>query len=608
MFFADKKLYFKLLSVVFVTLVFFSATAQAQKKKTPAAPASKTQTSKQTAAKNQTTDKKLTAKQIAEKQILSKEKQTASKTDKNAKGKKGKVATDDKTIADKDTKDKNAKGKSAKDKNADDNKTNSAKARQAELKKQAEEKRLVEIRQAAEEAAARRREIEEARRQAALEEKRRREQAAREARERAIAFERGLHTETVQNIAADDTEGEDLEVRRAAVAALGNKAGMVVVLEPQTGKVLSIVNQDWAIRKSYKPCSTIKLVTAIAGLNEKVIDDYDGSITTRHFPMNLSDALAYSNNRYFQVVGTNFGNKKMLGYSQMLGLGRPTGINSDSETGGRLPFGNSNAKVYSHGEDFEVSPLQLAVLVSAISNGGNMVVPHIPRTKFEKTNFRMTTRGTINLPPRDLLGVVPGMIGAASYGTARRGVDSSLGIAGKTGSCIGQGTWLGLFASVAPVTNPKLAVVVITRGQAERGKSAAAVAGKIYRALSNRLKEKGDKLMIAAQIPIPLKPQPKIDAKTAAMFDDEDGEGEDVEADNDAFSKGKKGGADNAVKTQTVPNTEIARRIEKKIEKPANLFSPIVITVKKEKLEPLRLETVRREKSEMTRPRIVAHK
>jgi hypothetical protein len=131
--------------------------------------------------------------------------------------------------------------------------------------------------------------------------------------------------------------------------------------------------------------------------------------------------------------------------------------------------------------------------------------------------------------------------------------------------------------------------------------------------LSSRLKEKGDNPMIAAQIPIPLKPQPKIDAKTAAMLDDEDGEGEDAEAnnteaDNDAlFSKGKKGGADNAVKTQTVPKIEIVRRIEKKTEKPANLFSPIVITVKKEKLEPLRLETVRREKSEVTRPRIVAH-
>ena len=83
------------------------------------------------------------------------------------------------------------------------------------------------------------------------------------------------------------------------------------------------------------------------------------------------------------------------------------------------------------------------------------------------------------------------MIGAATYGTARRGVDSSMEVAGKTGSCIGGGSWVGLFASVAPIENPKYAVIVITRGQAERGKYAAAVAGQIYRILQSRFDEKG---------------------------------------------------------------------------------------------------------------------
>ncbi|MDQ6786449.1 MAG: penicillin-binding transpeptidase domain-containing protein [Acidobacteriota bacterium] len=538
------------MSVVFVISVFLSASTQAQKRK-PTAEKKKSQASSQTTSKsaNKTTDKKSSAKQIAEKQ-------TSSKNDKNAK-----------------------------DKNA-----TTAKSRQAEVRNRAEEKRQAEIRRAEE---ARRREIEEARRQAALAEQRRREQAAREARERAIAFERGLRTETVQNIANDNTEGEDLEVRRAAITALGNKAGMVVVMEPQTGKVLSIVNQDWAVRKAYKPCSTIKLVTAIAGLNENVIDGYDGSITTRRFPMDLNDALAFSNNKYFQTVGASLGNKKMLAYAQMLGLGRPTGINADEETGGRLPFGNSNAKVYSHGEDFEVSPVQLAVLVSTISNGGKIVVPQIPRTKFEQTNFRMTTRGTVNLPLQDLQGVVPGMIGAASYGTARHGVDSSMGVAGKTGSCIGQGSWLGLFASVAPVANPKLAVVVITRGQAERGKYAAAVAGKIYQALSYRLREKGAQPFVAQTPtvlkPLTVKPQPKVDAKTAALLDDADEDGGDAEVDNDALlSKGKKGGADNNAKPEAI------QKPERKIEKPTTTFAPVVITVK-------------REKQSATRPRVVSH-
>ncbi len=134
------------------------------------------------------------------------------------------------------------------------------------MQKEAEAKRLAQIEVAKQRAA------QEARRQAVLEEQRRRQQAIREAQARKLAFERGLRTETVENITNDNPEGEDLEVRRAAVNALGTHAGTVVVLEPQTGKVLSIVNQDWAIRKSFKPCSTIKLVTAIAGINENVID------------------------------------------------------------------------------------------------------------------------------------------------------------------------------------------------------------------------------------------------------------------------------------------------------------------------------------------------
>ena len=122
-------------------------------------------------------------------------------------------------------------------------------------------------------------------------------------------------------------------------------------------------------------------------------------------------------------------------------------------------------------------------MVSAISNGGNIIIPQIPKSKVQKTAFRGYLRRTIALPKEDLQGVIPGMIGAAEYGTARRGVDATLGVAGKTGSCIEKGSWVGLFASVAPVADPQYSVVVITRGQGERGKYAAAIAGKIYNVL-----------------------------------------------------------------------------------------------------------------------------
>jgi hypothetical protein len=322
----------------------------------------------------------------------------------------------------------------------------------------------------------------EAKRQAALAEKRRREKAAREARARKLAFERGLKTETAANIAKDITAGEDLRIRQVAVNALGSRAGTVVVMDAKSGRIVTMVNQDWAIKEGFKPCSTIKLVTGVAGISEKLIDP-DGNITGDTMKLELNDALAYSNNAYFQRVGVKMGNEKMIEYARRLGLGQKTGINAPGEFAGKLPYGNKNPRIYSHADDFEVTPLQLAVMVTAISNGGQRITPQIRRSRVERTAISQS-REEVAVPNADLRGVLPGMIGAAEYGTARRGVDASWGVAGKTGSCIGRGSWVGLFTSVAPVEDPEYAVVVITRGQNERGKYAAAIAGEIYRALA----------------------------------------------------------------------------------------------------------------------------
>lgn len=373
------------------------------------------------------------------------------------------------------------------------------------------------------------RRIEAERRRAALAEQRRREEAARLARERKLAFERSLHTATQENIAKDNTEGEDLRVRQAAVDALGSRAGTVVVMEAQTGKVVTIVNQDWAIRNGFKPCSTIKLVTGVAGLNENAIDS-EGAVS--NLRMKLDDAVAFSNNAYFQRVGSNLGSSKMTSYARTLGLGEPTGINAEGEYAGRVPNGNNNPRIYSHGDDFEVTPLQLAVLVSEISNNGRKVVPQIVKSRYENASFHGKFRPSVALPERDFEGMLPGMVGAAQYGTAHRGVNAGLGIAGKTGSCIGKGSWVGLFASVAPVENPKYAVVVITRGQGERGKYAAAVAGKIYDALSPQLKRDPARY----QAILNLRPKTDNDARTGAMKDEDDDDSDSPDADTDQGS------------------------------------------------------------------------
>ena len=323
-----------------------------------------------------------------------------------------------------------------------------------------------------------------------LEEARRRAEAARQAaiaRQRAI--DEGMRNEAEANIAKDSTVGEDLEVRKAAVAALGHHAGTVVVMDPKTGRVYTVVNQDWALRRGFKPCSTIKLVTGVAGISEKVIQPVETVSVGGNYSLNLTEALAHSNNTYFQRVGGEVGFDKMVTYAREMGLGEKTGINYANEYAGRVPLFKSGYAVNhmsSHGDDFEVTAIQLASLVSAMSNGGKLLTPHLPRTVDENDKFKAELRRKINVSSETLNRMLPGMVGAVNYGSGRKAYRPEQTVAGKTGTCIGQGSWLGLFTSYAPVVNPKLAVVVITRGTDAHNHLPAAVAGDIYRALSPR--------------------------------------------------------------------------------------------------------------------------
>src|SRR5438270_3043976 len=323
-----------------------------------------------------------------------------------------------------------------------------------------------------------------------LEEARRRAEIARQAAiARQRALDDGLRNEAEANIAKDSTVGEDLEVRKAAVAALGHHAGTVVVMDPRTGRVYTVVNQDWALRRGFKPCSTIKLVTGVAGISEKVIQPVETVSVGGNYSINLTDALAHSNNQYFQRVGGEVGFDKMLSYAREMGLGEKTGINYVNEYAGRVPLFKSGYAVNhmsSHGDDFEVTAIQLATLVSAMSNGGRLVVPHVPRTVDENTQFKTEVRRKLNIEGDAWKRMLPGMIGAVNYGSGKKAYRPDQTVAGKTGTCIGQGSWLGLFTSYAPVVNPRLAVVVITRGADAHKHLPAAVAGNIYRALSPR--------------------------------------------------------------------------------------------------------------------------
>ena len=393
------------------------------------------------------------------------------------------------------------------------------------------------------ERAAEARRLAEQRRREAIEAARRAEIARQAAIARQRALEQAMRDEAVGNILHDNTTGEDMEVRRAAVTALGNHAGTVVVMNPKTGQVYTVVNQEWGVRRGFKPCSTIKLVTGLAGLTEKVIDPSQ-TFSAASYAIDLTDSLAYSNNPYFQSVGGRVGFDKMVGYARQLGLGERTGINYPLESPGRVPVyktGYAVNHMSSHGDDFEVTPVQLASLVSAIANGGDLLIPHLPRTPQETIQFKTEVRRKLSIPKEAYQRMIPGMIGAVNYGTGRLAYDPTQTIAGKTGTCIGQGSWLGLFTSFAPVVDPKLAVVVVTRGPDARGHFPAAVAGRIYRSLNYRFGVRGGQV---ATTPASLIPHPKINPKAAAkVIGDED------EADNAAV------GTDGLPSTDTLPAT-----------------------------------------------------
>ncbi len=321
-------------------------------------------------------------------------------------------------------------------------------------------------------------------------------------------------------IAKDDLKGEDLEVRRVAVNALGNHAGTVVVMNPQTGRVYSIVNQNWALHEGFKPCSTIKLVTGLAGLNENVIDPTDTTKISDRNEVSLTKALAYSKNDYFQQVGGQVGFDKMVEYARQLGLGEKTGINVRGEFAGRMPSATSRSGVYrmsSHGDSFQVTPLQLATLVSAMANGGKLVTPFVPRSTPDAPSSKTKVRRTIDLNPDAWKQMVPGMVGAVNYGSGRKAYDPNQTIAGKTGTCIEQGGWVGLFTSYAPLANPKLAVVVIARGADARSHFPAAVAGRIYRELSGRFGTTGTVQIAKARETFPIEAVETDDEESDAI-------------------------------------------------------------------------------------------
>jgi penicillin-binding protein 2 len=292
----------------------------------------------------------------------------------------------------------------------------------------------------------------------------------------------------------DNADYDDPVIRQIAVDALGHANGSVLAMDPSTGRILTIVNQKMAFSSGFEPCSTIKPVIALAGLQEGVITrDTMIKIGHRRY-MDLTEAMAHSNNTYFEEVGTRLGFARVHQYARLVGLGERAGYNIPEEQPGLLPsyppaYGGV-ARMSSFGEGIRLTPLQLASLVSTLANGGTQYYLQYPRTGQERVSFEPRVRQQLDIAPL-LPDLREGMLAAVMYGTAKQSYDPDGEQAlGKTGTCNDEalGGRLGWFVSYADQAHPKIVLVVLIRGGSRTvsGPHASEIAGRIYHGLRER--------------------------------------------------------------------------------------------------------------------------
>lgn len=291
----------------------------------------------------------------------------------------------------------------------------------------------------------------------------------------------------------DITAGEDPVIRQAAIDALGDMNGTAVVIDPSNGRILAMVNQKLALSGGAEPCSTIKLSVALAALSEGLVTR-DTPVNLGGFRMNMTDAIAHSNNLYFEELGRELGFDRVRHYATMFGLGELAGYNIQGEQLGTYPEEAIPAseggvgRMCSFGQGVNMTPLQLGAFVAAIANGGTLYYLQHPTTPEEAAAFEPRIKRTLDIS-RFVPDLEDGMAGAVEYGTARslRTNFQELPVFGKTGTCSNDGTRYGWFVSFSNSAQGGLVTVFFLEGgRPTFGPRAAELTGEFYRNLWDR--------------------------------------------------------------------------------------------------------------------------
>ena len=241
----------------------------------------------------------------------------------------------------------------------------------------------------------------------------------------------------------------DQRLGHAATAALGDRRGTIIVMDPQTGRVRAVVNSEIAFEENLPPGSTIKPFTALAALRFGLIDENSQTLCREKYshdgfqtvcshphdlaPLNPTEAIAYSCNYYFGKVGERLNEASFDSTLSEFGFGKTSGINAAREGQGKLPRnGWHSQNAIGESDDLLATPIQLIDAYSALVNGGHLFAPRVASAR----GYVPELRASIAIKDEHRSLIIKGMRGAVRYGTAETANLYSLPayIFGKTGT------------------------------------------------------------------------------------------------------------------------------------------------------------------------------
>lgn len=352
----------------------------------------------------------------------------------------------------------------------------------------------------------------------------------------------------------------DLDLQRTAEAAIGNRAGALVAIDPNTGYILAMASQPafdpnifaegisssaWrelvtdpnhplenrAIQGAYPPGSTFKIVDSIAALMDRSITpstsyycpggiwfgnrEYRCWRKQGHGHIELHRAIVESCDVFFYEVGERLGVDRIAAWAHALGLGRKTGIDLNNERTGVIPSTAWKERRFRErwypaetlsvaiGQGYvTVTPLQLAMMVATVANGGTLYKPQFVREidaidGSVVKQFPPVARAQLKIDPQDLNDVRAAMVDVvnAPDGTGHSVKIDGVVVAGKTGTAQvikeAQGARTketalpmkyrdhGWFIAYAPADHPKIAIACIIEHSGHGGSFAGPVVKQV---------------------------------------------------------------------------------------------------------------------------------